>query len=106
MFWNKICGFTAIFFICPLFLSAQAGSYIKLPVSEYTQKLFRMPAYKNKIHEPARLNRSPIVIAPNYYAQRLGIICKKEWALEKATKIPFRFRIGSLQQCNFLEGKK
>jgi len=46
------------------------------------------------------------VIPQDYYTQHFGIMCKKELALEKATKIPFRFRLGSLQQCNYLEGKK
>ena len=46
------------------------------------------------------------VISQDYYTQHFGIMCKKELAIEKATKIPFRFRLGSLQQCNYLEGKK
>ena len=45
-------------------------------------------------------------IPENYYLQNIGIICKQEWKFEKATKIPLRFRLGSLQQCNWLEGKK
>lgn len=46
------------------------------------------------------------VIPENYYTQQLGIICRKELEIEKATKIPLRFRVGSLQQCNYLEGKR
>ena len=30
--------------------------------------------------------------------------CKKEIQLEKMTGIPFKFRLGSVQQCNRLEG--
>ena len=35
-----------------------------------------------------------------------GWFCKKEWAWEKRTGIPFKFRLGSVEYCNWLEGKK
>lgn len=45
------------------------------------------------------------ILSPNYYTANMGFFCKKELAIEKATKIPLRFRIGSLGYCNQLEGK-
>lgn len=47
-----------------------------------------------------------ISITPDFYNSQLGIICKKEWLVEKNIKIPFRFRLGSLDYVNKLEGKK
>ena len=45
-------------------------------------------------------------ITPDFYKRNLGIICKKEIIFEKKTNIPFRFRLGSLEYVNRLEGKK
>ncbi len=45
------------------------------------------------------------IIAANYYTSNFGFFCKKELQFEKATKIPFKFRLGSVQQCDWLEGK-
>lgn len=51
-------------------------------------------------------NKTVLPLVPsNYYAANLGFFCKKEIQLEKITSIPFKFRLGSVQQCDWLEGK-
>ncbi len=45
------------------------------------------------------------VIAPDFYVTKLGFFCKQEIKFEKATKIPFRFRLGSVEECDRMEGK-
>jgi hypothetical protein len=48
----------------------------------------------------------PIHLLPsNYYATNLGFFCKKEIAVEKTIKFPVKFRLGSVQYCDAMEGK-
>ena len=47
----------------------------------------------------------PITIPANLSAQHLPFFCDKEYKLEKRTKIPFRFRLGSVEYCDKMEGK-
>ncbi len=56
----------------------------------------------SKEHQPTTVKQ---VIEPNFYVTNLGFFCKQEIKFEKATKIPFRFRLGSVEDCDRMEGK-
>jgi hypothetical protein len=56
------------------------------------------------LFQPPRLGL--VVLPADFYSERMGFFCKKEWGFEKTTHIPLRFRLGSLENCNYLEGKK
>ncbi len=46
------------------------------------------------------------IIPADFYSKQLGFFCKQEIKIDRVTKIPFRFRLGSVEQCNKLEGKR
>ena len=48
---------------------------------------------------------SVLLLPSNYYSTNLGFFCKKEIAAEKAIRFPVKFRLGSVQYCDAMEGK-
>jgi hypothetical protein len=103
-YWNKICGFTAFFFLSVLFTVAQKN-YSSTPAGSLILSSGIKDANKTQNQRLISL-RPAYTLTPDYYTQHMGLICKKELALEKVTRMPLRFRLGSLQQCNYLEGKR
>ena len=107
LFWNKVCTIILIIFFTSLSCKAQQADTSKSLVAKTYKYHFPKSLALNNITIGEKNFLSPFIVIPqDYYTQHFGIICKKELAIEKATKIPFRFRVGSLQQCNYLEGKK
>jgi len=55
---------------------------------------------------PVKLVFTPSYTIPaNLSTQHLPFFCDKEYKLEKMTKIAFRFRLGSVEYCDKMEGK-
>jgi hypothetical protein len=58
-------------------------------------------------HIPARVRQPAInLIAPDFSTSNFGFFCRQELKFEKITKIPFRFRLGSVIACDRMEGKR
>lgn len=53
-------------------------------------------------------NYSPVKTIPasSWYVSNLGFFCKKELQLEKAVKLPVKFRLGSVNYTDKMEGKR
>ena len=87
---NRICLFVNLLLI--LNLPAQAGQ--------------GYPLQHLKQQQIDSLKRIPVrLLAQDFYSTNLSFFCKKEIQVEKITKVPFRFRLGSLDYVNTLEGK-
>ena len=120
----KFLIFCMIFVACSAFCQDQAykklfdkdAFYIK-PVIQKAKKIningfFHTSENKEQVqpkanHKPGLfLNTvSCSVIDPDFYSRNFGFFCKKELQFEKATKIPLRFRLGSFQYNDYMEGK-
>lgn len=70
---------------------------LKLGSNPVKSAFFSSPS--NKIIKP-----NP-VLSSSFYASKLGFFCRQEIKFDKITTIPFRFRLGSIEEVDRLEGK-
>ena len=90
------------FFICMIFVvnsvSGQKNSSY-FPLQSATTLNLILPPLTGNFYQKS-------VIPGDFYVHQLGFFCKEELKFEAATKIPFKFRLGSVQYCDWMEGKK
>jgi len=106
-FWNKVCGLLLIFFISAICTHAQSSALIVSSDNHFIVKN-KMLLSDSLSTVPLHLLNKPVNVSkipPDFSTCSYGFFCKEELKIEKATKIPFRIRLGSLQQCNYYEGK-
>lgn len=89
--------------------SIAAQKLISKNVKQYWATSKTIPAQNSKALATSNLNAASLYkiqngISPNYYTTQTGFFCNQERAFEKKTKIPLRFRLGSLSYTEQLEG--
>ncbi|HET7116918.1 MAG TPA: hypothetical protein VFI29_10535 [Hanamia sp.] len=128
-FWNKSCGIIAFFLICNIFSYAQNSiETLSTKNNSYLQTAFFAVNNSEKLisfneafinfnnHSFVKKSKTPsdyfpfkiagiAAIPADFSTCRYGFFCRQELRIEKATRIPLRIRLGSLEQCNYYEGK-
>ena len=117
----KILIFCMIFVAGSVFCQKTTGkmvvhkdAFTVKPVSQNLKKINIYAAFHSKklLHQKSN-DKTDLILSPvscslinaDFYTRNFGFFCKKELQFEKATKIPLRFRLGSLQYNDYLEGK-
>ena len=130
-FWNKFCGLFLLFFIFINFSYAQSakrtmpgatnkslnissfifdtspnpGSIISFINSADVKNTYLF-SKKNAAQEVKNFNAPFASVIPgNFSTCNFGFFCRQELKIEKATNLPIRIRLGSLEQCNYYERK-
>jgi len=76
----------------------------RITLKDSTNKAFNVYNLKQSTLPKVTLSTIPVIPA-NFYSTNLGFFCKKELKIEAVTKIPFKFRLGSVQYVDYMEGK-
>jgi hypothetical protein len=73
----------------------------------FLHKSYGQSVEKKLVYDSLIRSAKPIfTLNKDHYTKNLAFFCRQELKLEKATGLPVRFRVGSLEQCNKLEGKQ
>ena len=120
---------TTVFLIACLLMFCVKSSGQKIPQKNFITHSFLRPfaqyGTKNPVHffsvgmqlkpgqdplkmpVPAAFGTGSFLqpVPVDFYTSHLGIICSREWWLEKKTTIPLRIRVGSLGYTDYMEGK-
>ena len=93
-----------IFIFCMIFVANSATAQEYQLKSSTVKGFTPSPSFINfhtKVHDVEKF-----VVPPRFYVNNLGFFCKQELKFQSATGLPFKFRLGSVQYCDRMEGKK
>lgn len=62
-----------------------------------------LPALNLNNYYPLPIYKNPV--SGNFYSKQLPFFCNKELQVQKAVGVPIKFRLGSVEYCDKLEGK-
>ncbi|MFZ4769581.1 MAG: hypothetical protein ACOYLO_05325 [Ferruginibacter sp.] len=94
---SEILFFCMIFVVNAVF--AQQNSIKTNPIKHFGTLYSYSPVPTGLI------NLNKIIVPANFYVKNLGFFCKQELKFQAATQLPIKFRVGSVQYTDWMEGK-
>ena len=94
-----------------LFNSQVSNAQNLINFSSVENRVVKMDSFPPMINYLAiptdnNVKKTVFSISPNAAFCNVAFFCRQELKLEKAIKVPLRFRLGSLDQANYYEGKR
>ena len=90
-------------FFCMIFVNSVAFCQIR-PLKDSTGRLFINSCFFNPLNKG--LNYRPFIpVSSKFYVNNLGFFCRQELKLQAVTRLPLKFRLGSLEYNDWMEGK-
>lgn len=107
-FWNKICGLACVFLLLSVSSCAQNSPEFRSRQTVFSTKKIISSGSLNFISSQSLFKKANnlSIIPGDFSTCNYGFFCKKELMVEKAIKFPLRIRMGSIEQCNYYEGKR
>lgn len=107
---SKVFKKAKFLFFCMIFvmngLLAQTYLQKTVPLSEFNIPLKPLVVSLSLNNQPFKLPDSKPLLSPNYYSTHLSFFCKQEIKMEKVAKIQIKFRLGTVEECDRMEGKR
>lgn len=93
-----------ILFFCMIIVDVTASAQLNSPNINTVKGFSQSPLTKPVTTFPPSVAIN--AIPPNFYVNNLGFFCKQELKIQSLTGIPLKLRLGTVQQCDWMEGKR